>query len=223
MVLNIILKFFSRSSQESTKVTKLTFSKETKTESSESTIPETLERGRSRSRRSPVELKNSDSTSAASVQSERPIFRTVNVNIKNPVFSSQSVRAESTVLASESFKTKIPVLTNVSTETTVLLDSQRNPLLRETQNPVSSSSSCYKVKIVRPEESSPVKAVVKVGRIEPVLSDNPKTTFKNDEKYITGQSEKATIGQGATYRDYLVNKKQAKRPLSCDGSSAYSR
>jgi hypothetical protein len=221
LVLNIILKFFSRSSQESTKVTKLTFNKETKTESSESTIPETLERGRSRSRRIPVELKNSDSTSAASVQSERPIFRTVNVNIKNPVFSSQSVRAESTVLASESFKTKIPVLTNVSTETTVLPDSQRNPVLRETQNPV--SSSCYKVKIVRPEESSPVKAVVKVGRIEPVLSDNPKTTFKNDEKYITGQSEKATIGQGATYRDYLVNKKQAKRPLSCDGSSAYSR
>ena len=222
---------FFRSAQESTKVTKLTFSKETKTESSESKVPESLERGRSRSRRNPIELKNPVST-GSTVPSERPVFRTVNVSIKNPVFTSQSLKTETVSLTGRSGKSEIPILTssNVKTETPVLPDSKlksEKPVLRETENPV--STSCYKVKIVRQEESSPViKPVVKVGRIEkvrPLLSENRKSTFEDVEKdNIGGQSSKTTVGQeGLTYRDYLLNKKQARRPLSCDGSSAYSR
>jgi len=78
----------------------------------------------------------------------------------------------------------------------------------------------YNIKIVREEEVlSPLRAVVKIGQIEP-----QRATLKD----VSSDVSKATVGQKwtleqPTYRDYIVNKKQARRPLSCDGSSAFSR
>ena len=81
----------------------------------------------------------------------------------------------------------------------------------------------YKVKIVREEEEeevSPLRAVVKIRQIEP-----QKATLKN---VVPSDASKATFLQKPTldqptYRDYIVNKKHTRRPLSCDGSSAFPR
>ena len=83
----------------------------------------------------------------------------------------------------------------------------------------------YHVKIVREEEVQiPVKAVVKIGLIEP-----QRAIIKNEPAATKPDVSEATLGQKSplsqpTYRDYILNKRQTRRPISYDGSpSAYSR
>ena len=156
--------------QQSTNVTKLTFSEETKTESCEKKVPEVLERGRTRQKKVFTPASNSDYS-----------------GLKQGVKFDNSVPEKSKTFVA--------------------------------QRPLS-----YHVKIVREEEvQSPVKAIVKIGLIEP-----QRATFKNAPAAKSDVSE-ATSGQKATldqptYRDYILNKRQARRPISYDGSSlAYSR
>jgi hypothetical protein len=68
------------------------------------------------------------------------------------------------------------------------------------------------------------RAVVKLGRIEkttpskPVLIEKSKKDFENENKTFDGYNDNdvtkktATLG-GATYRDYLVNKKNSRLPF----------
>ena len=83
----------------------------------------------------------------------------------------------------------------------------------------------YHVKIVREGEVQiPVKAVVKIGLIEPqraIIKNEPAATKPDVSEAALGQ--KSALSQ-PTYRDYILNKRQTRRPISYDGSSsAYSR
>jgi hypothetical protein len=170
----------SKSFRESTQVTKITFSKETKSESSETKVPEN---------RVAFETPVSEDKVPEIVERGRPRVRRV------PIEFCPTVKSDKTEPTKQAlnFGNQVP-------EKLVL------------PKPID-------------ERLVPVKAVVKIGHIEPTkyrLTDALKFRDEAGQSRSEAAGQNAPTGQ-ATYRDYLVSKRQIRRPLSCDGSSAFSR
>ena len=212
----------SKTFQQSTRVTKLTFSEETKSGRSEKKVPEKYETI------VPVVYRNKYPKSY-----EQKVTRACENTVLKGYEQIVPESYEETNI--KSYDKKVTESCDIidrgrsrqrkgpsAVAKTEQLEADLSKQVNNFGNPVP-EKPVYKVKIVREEEEeevSPLRAVVKIRQIEP-----QKATLKN---VVPSDASKATFLQKPTldqptYRDYIVNKKHTRRPLSCDGSSAFPR